>query len=237
MAISPSGDQNIAKSENVNVDSNCDMNDDSKQQLNTGLKELALQAQGYNTASKQRREALTRLINAIWTSGRLSYPANDKYRLHYQDICDEAVQNLFLYICQGDNIEKYNPERGEVITWVNILLNRRFFPEAIPKIVGKERETNLDKSYMENIPSSEPKDSKSLYEQVIEFIEEDPKRLFVKEFIRGHPEANFKAIAKKRYSGMSWKEISAEWGIGISSLHIFFQRCMKKFAPILKECV
>ncbi|MDJ0734866.1 MAG: sigma-70 family RNA polymerase sigma factor [Nostocaceae cyanobacterium] len=213
------------------------MSDDSKQQLNTRLKELALSAQGYPQASKQRREALTRLINAIWTSGKLSYPANDKYRLHYQDICDEAVQNLFFYICQGDNIEKYNPERGEVMTWVNILLNRRFFPEAIPKVVGKERETNLDRDYMENIPSSESKEYKSLYEQVIECIEEDSKRVFVKEFIRGHPEANFQAIAKRRYSGMSWKEISAEWGIGISSLHLFFQRCMKKFAPILRECI
>lgn len=213
------------------------MTDHSKQQLNKRLKELALQAQEYSKASKQRQETLTRLINSIWTSGKLSYPTNDKYRLHYQDICDEAVQNLFLYICQGDNIEKYNPERGEVITWINILLNRRFFPEAIPQVVGKKREINLNKSYMENIPSSEPKESKTLYEEVIQLIEEDPTRMFVKEFIRGHPEANFKAIAKKRYSGMSWKEISEEWGIGISSLHIFFQRCIKKFAPILKKCI
>ncbi|WP_088242936.1 hypothetical protein [Calothrix rhizosoleniae] len=104
MAISPEDIEGIAKSENVNFDANCDMNDDSKQQLNTCLKELALQAQEYSKTSKQRREALTR--------------------------------------------------------------------------------------------------------------------------------ANFKAIEKKRHSGMSWKEIPAEWGIGIYSLHIFFQRCMKKFTPI-----
>ena len=208
------------------------MNDDPKKQLNIRLKELVLQAKGHPQASKQRRKALTQLINDIWKSGKLIYPPNDKYKLHYKDICDEAVQNLFLFLCQGENINKYNPERGEVIVWVNMLLKRRFFPEAIPKIVGKESETNLDKFYIENIALSE---TKSLYEQVIECIENDSKGVFVKEYIRGHPEANFQAIAYRRYSGMSWKDISAEWGIGISSLHIFFQRSVNKFAPMLRE--
>ncbi|MEH2144285.1 hypothetical protein [Nostoc sp.] len=99
-------------------------------------------------------------------------------------------------------------------------------------MIGKENEVNLDNSHLENIPSSQPM---SLFEQVRECIESDPELIFCKEYIKGHPEANFQAIAKRRCSGISWKDISAEWGIGITSLHNFYQRCLKKFAGKFQE--
>ncbi|MBW4631188.1 MAG: sigma-70 family RNA polymerase sigma factor [Iphinoe sp. HA4291-MV1] len=208
------------------------MTNDSRKQLDVQLKELALLAQRHPQATKERRMALTQLLNTIWLSGKLCRPYSGQFQLLYEDIYEEAVQSLFFYICRDDNISKYDSERGEVITWVNMLLTKRFFPEAIPVIVGQENEISLDKSHIENISSSE---SISLYEQIIQFIEDDPERIFIKEHIKGHPEANFQAIARRRYSGVSWKDISAEWKIGISSLHNFFQRCVKKFAPTLRE--
>lgn len=207
------------------------MTNDSKKQLDTQLKELALLAQRHPRATKGRRVALTQMLNAIWQSGRLCRPYSGQFQRLYEDIYDEAVQNLFFYLCQDDNINKYDPERGEVMTWVNVLLTKRFFPEAIPKIIGTENEISID-NHLDNIPSSQPM---SLFEQVIECIESDPENIFIKEHIKNHPEANFQAIARRRYSGISWKDISAEWGIGITSLHTFYQRCVKKFAPIFRE--
>ncbi|MFN6527820.1 sigma-70 family RNA polymerase sigma factor [Nostoc sp. ChiSLP03a] len=208
------------------------MSNDWRKQLDGQLKDLAIAAQQYTHLTKEKRIALTRLINAIWQSGKLVSPYKGQFQLLYQDIYDEAVQNLFFYICQDNNINKYDPERGEVMTWVNMLLTKRFFPEAIPKIIGKENEINLETSHLENIPSSQ---SMSLFEQVRECIETDPELLFCKEHIKGHPEANFQAIAKRRCSGISWKEISAESGIGITSLHSFYQRCLRKFAAKFHE--
>ncbi|MEH2042924.1 sigma-70 family RNA polymerase sigma factor [Nostoc sp.] len=208
------------------------MSNDWRKQLDEQLKDLAIAAQQYTHLTKEKRIALTRLINAIWQSGKLVRPYKGQFQLLYQDIYDEAVQNLFFYLCQDNNINKYNPERGEVMTWINMLLTKRFFPEAIPKIIGKENEINLETSHMENIPSSQPM---SLFEQVRECIETDPELIFCKEHIKGHPEANFQAIAKRRCSGISWKEISAEWGIGITSLHSFYQRCLEKFAVKFHE--
>ncbi|MEH2317481.1 sigma-70 family RNA polymerase sigma factor [Nostoc sp.] len=199
---------------------------DPRKQLDVQLKELAIAAQQYAHLSKGKRIALTRLINAIWQSGKLVHPYKGQFELAYEDIYDEAVQNLFFYLCQDNNINKYDPERGEVMTWVNMLLTKRFFPEAIPKVLGKTNEINLESSHWENIPSSQPL---SLFEQVRECIETDPELIFRKEHIKGHPEANFQAIAKRRCSGISWKDISAEWGIGITSLHTFYQRCLNKF--------
>ena len=208
------------------------MTNDRRKQLDVQLKELAFAAQQYTHLAKGKRIALTRLINAIWESGRLVRPCKGQFQLLYEDIYDEAVQNLFFYLCQEKNINRYDPERGEVMTWVNMLLTKRFFPEAIPKVIGKENEINLDNSHLENIPSSQPM---SLFEQVRECIESDPELIFCKEHIKGHPEANFQAIAKRRCSGISWKDISAEWGIGITSLHNFYQRCLKKFADKFQE--
>jgi hypothetical protein len=207
-------------------------NDSLRKQLDVQLKELALLAQRHPQATKERRMALTQLVDAIWLSGKLIRPYSGQFQRLYEDIYEEAVQSLFFYICRDDNIRKYDSERGEVITWVNMLLTKRFFPEAIPVIVGQENEISLDKSHIENISDSE---STSLYEQIIQCIESDPEGIFIKEHIKGHPEANFQEIARRRYSGISWKDISAEWRIGISSLHNFYQRCVKKFAPILRE--
>lgn len=118
------------------------------------------------------------------------------------------------------------------MTWVNMLLTKRFFPEAIPKVIGKKNEINLENSHLESIPSIEPI---SLFEQVRACIESDPEGNFIREHIKGHPEANFQAIAIRRYSGVSWKDISAESGIVITSLHSFYQRCVKNFAPKIRE--
>jgi hypothetical protein len=208
------------------------MHADARNQLDEQLKELAKEAQRHPHGTKERRIALTELINAIWQSGRLCHPNSGQFQLVYEDIYDEAIQTLFFYICQNDNISKYDPERASVIVWVNMLLTRRFFPEAIPKIIGRGNEINIETSDLETFPSSEPV---SLFEQVRQCIEDDPEGIFRNEHIRAHPEANFQAIAIRRYSGVPWREISAEWGIAVQALNNFYQRCLKRFAPKFKE--
>jgi hypothetical protein len=208
------------------------MHTDERNLLDEQLKELAIAAQRHADGTKERRIALTHLINTIWQSGKLCHPYPGQFQAVYEDIYDEAVQTLFFYICKNDNIRKYDPERASVIVWVNMLLARRFFPEAIPRIIGKDNEINIENFNLETLQRPEPK---SLFEQVRHCIEDDPEGIFRQEYIRGYPEANFQAIAQRRYSGVPWKEISAEWGIRINSLNTFYQRCLKKFAPKFKE--
>ncbi|MDV2998335.1 MAG: hypothetical protein N4J56_008040 [Chroococcidiopsis sp. SAG 2025] len=208
------------------------MSNDSRQALDAQLKELVLLAQQHSYATKRQRIALTQLVNTIWQSGKLCRPYKGQFQLAYEDIYEEAVQNLFFYLCRDNNINNYKPERGEVMAWVNMLLTKRFFPEAIPKIIGKPNEINLESSHLENLSSSEPV---SLFEQVRQYIENDPGRIFTREHIKDRPEANFQAIARRRYSGVSWHDISTEWGIGITTLHNFYRRCLKKFAPQIRE--
>jgi len=197
-------------------------------ELNERLKQLAIVAQKYPPIAVERQLAITKLIEGIIRSGKFWYPYRGQYS---EDVYDEAKQNLLLYICQ--EIEKYNPERGSVMTWVNMLFSRRFFREAVTKsrdqhVIPFPTVFDLDTFILsEQTPL--------LSERIRELIEEDPEDIFKKEHIGNNIEANFQALVKQRFSEKSWQEISSELGIKVSTLSCFYQRCLKKFRSKIKE--
>lgn len=203
------------------------------------LQALALQAQQYPIGTTARRITLSKLIDIIYRSGKLIRPCKGQFRGVYEEIYQEALQNLFLYICK--NLEKYDPEWADFITWVNMLLNKRFFKEAIPKVIGKANEINVESSVLENLPDFALKEREyqddyiNNYEKIRRYIELDQKGIFRQAHIRKHPHANFREIAMKRLSGISWNEISEEFNIPIPTLSNFFQRNLEKFRDELRD--
>ncbi len=200
-------------------------------ELDEQLKQLAISAQQHPPLAQGRQLALRKLLNGIVRSGRLCHPQWGQFSGSYEDIYDEAVQELLLYICQ--NIEKYDPERGSVMAWVNVLLERRFFKEAIPKILGKPNLQKMTLSDLDNL--APPEETESLTEILKECIELDPDNLFKKEYLQNYPAANFQALLQRRILGKSWKEISAEFDINIKTLSSFYYRCVNKFSSRLRE--
>ncbi len=203
------------------------------------LQQLALEAQQYPLGTTARRRIISKIIDVIYRSRQLVHPYPGQFQGVYDDIYQEAVQNLFLYICK--NIEKYDPERGEFMTWVNMLLSKRFFREAIPKIIGKTHEINVENSVLENLENLTFKENKdkddyvSTFLKIRRYIELDPNGIFQQAQIKKHPHANFREIAIKRWSGISWKEISDELNIPIPTLSNFYQRSLEKFRDELRE--
>lgn len=207
------------------------MNKTVKDELDEQLKQLAISAQQHPQLTQGRQLALTQLVQAILKSGRLCRPQRDKFLYRYEEIYEEARQELLFYICQ--HIDKYNPERGGVMTWCNVLLEQRFFKEAIPKVLGKQSIQKMTLSDLDNLaPLEEPP---VLTEIVKECIESDPDNLFKKDHIENYPAANFQALASRRILGKSWKEISAEFDIKIPTVSGFYYRCLNKFSSKLKE--
>ncbi|WP_263420122.1 sigma-70 family RNA polymerase sigma factor [Tolypothrix sp. PCC 7601] len=143
------------------------------------LQELALQAQQHPLGTTARRITLSKLIDGIYCSGKLCHPYNGQFQGVYEQIYQEAVQDLFLYICK--NIDKYDPERALFMTWVNMLLSQRFFKEAIPKIIGKVHEINVESSVLENLEYLVFNDSENednyifAFKKIRRYIEIDPK--------------------------------------------------------------
>ncbi|MEQ8961698.1 MAG: sigma-70 family RNA polymerase sigma factor [Coleofasciculus sp. C2-GNP5-27] len=208
-------------------------------QLDTGLKQLAIEAQRHPAKSQQRQLVLAKLLTEILHSGKLCYPYPGQFRGFYEEIYAEAKQQLFEYVCE--RIEMYNPE-SQVLAWVNFLLKKRFFSEAsrdILPIKGLNGKTlpwmtidELEKcSFMESNPQLNP----SLSQQVIQILQEDPEGIFQGTYTSNNPAANFQYLAIKLVSGYSWNEISQELGIKISTLSSFYQRCLVKFSPKIKD--
>lgn len=201
-----------------------------RDELDSYLLQLATQAQRHPPDSQSRQIALTKLIHAIVRSGNLWYPSNH-FLNNVRDIYSEARQELFFYICQ--KIDKYEPERGTVLAWVNVLLERRFFRDAIRKNQTYNRVLKMTTADLDNLAS--PQDREDLTEIVKECIQSDPENIFKKEYIENCPQATFQALALRRLTGKSWQEISAEFEIKVPTLSSFYYRCINKFLSKLKE--
>jgi len=111
---------------------NCPQTDNVLQNFHDELKQLALKAQQHPPFTEIRQEAMTELIEKMMNSEQLWYPHPSQLD---EEAYRDAQQNLWLYVCQA--IEKYNPELGSVITWVNMLMYRRFYREARAKSTNK----------------------------------------------------------------------------------------------------
>ncbi|WP_424094519.1 hypothetical protein [Moorena producens] len=82
---------------------------------NYRLEQLALEAQGQKTHTKERLYALTELINALQISGKLYHPPGFSI-----DVYQDAVIRTLGFVFQ--NINVYNPDKGKFMKWVNFRL-------------------------------------------------------------------------------------------------------------------
>ncbi|MFH7024422.1 MAG: sigma-70 family RNA polymerase sigma factor [Heteroscytonema crispum UTEX LB 1556] len=210
------------------------MNYLERDELDIYLLQLAILAKQHAPQSIGRRLALTKLVHEIMRSGKLCYPQKNQFPAGiYADIYDEARQELLLYICE--NIDKYDAGRGSVMAWVNVLFERRFFKDAIRKIQKQKDITKISFTEQDYLfaSSEEPRDLGTMLRK---FIELDQENIFKDEHIEKFPQANFQALAMRRMSGKSWKEISAEFKIKIPTVSSFYYRCINKFSQKLREC-
>lgn len=206
------------------------------QQLNEELRQLAIKAQQHPVNTKMRQIALTRLVNAIQRSGQLCRPYSGQFPGLYEDIYSSACNRTFLYICQ--NIDGYDPNRGEVIAWVNFIMKRRFI-DAINEILSlfvKQSSYSTQRLWTENIEQLVGSELNPLLSsEIIFWIKEDPEGLFQATHISNHTEVNFQYLVIKRIEGYSWRELSEQLKIPLSTLSRFYDRCLTRFSSHLRE--
>jgi DNA-directed RNA polymerase specialized sigma24 family protein len=199
------------------------------------LKQLALEAKQHPTQTQQRQYLLTELINAIQLSRRLIHPRpGELSRDFYNVIYDDAVNRTLLYVFQ--KIDLYDPERGNGVfmNWVNFRLDR-----TLRDIRASYQITQDQPIATEEIEAiGETKDVPTTFEIIMQYIEHDPDKIFKQEVIKKNPNASFQAIfLAKRIQGKSWKEISQDLGIPVTTLSSFYWRCIQRFAPKIRQYV
>lgn len=209
--------------------------------LDQYLKQLAIAAQEQPPKSRQRQQALARLIRALQQSKKLARPHAGQFQGMYQEIYAEAVQRLFTHMCE--RIDSYNPERGEVLQWANFLLSRQFFIEASREVFPTGYKSvdprSMKRMTLEDLDRNNPAEVNPQLtplpsQQVLQCLEEDPEGLFQQAHVQDCPNATFQAIAIKRLEGYSWQDLTTELGVSTPTLSSFYQRCLTKFAPQLK---
>ncbi len=206
------------------------------------LRRLADEAKQQPVDKKEKRKALSKLINCICRCHKLSRPHMGLPASLKDEIYQEGLQNLCLWLC--NNIDKYDSERGEVIAWVNMLLIRRFYPEAARSIMGRKNDISVEASFWDNL-SQEDLDSNSKSDQdIVEqfqkirtYIEIDSKEIFRQAKMRSNQNINFQKVALKKIAGVSWKQMSEELNTPIPTLSNFYQRYLNKFRDELSNLV
>lgn len=196
------------------------------------LQQLAIAAQHHSPHSLERKQAIGELMSQLLKEGKLCRPYAGGFSGYYEDIYSEALENLWVYISK--HIDKYDPMQATALAWINMLFKRRFFRDAIPKVL-KEPSERLPLADIENLQPALPEATPPLSVLLREIIETDPDNLFKQAHVEHYPNATFQAIALRWLSGVSWKSIAEEFDLTLSTVSSFYTRSLKKFAPKLKE--
>ncbi|WP_414620822.1 hypothetical protein [Calothrix sp. CCY 0018] len=207
----------------------------SKEEQNKFLNELAIEVQKHPPLSRQRQIAINQLLNIIYKrfSQKNSYYSYYYNQYKIDTIYDEVVQQCLIYI--NKNIDKYNPELGSIITWIDRIFKYRLM-DNLMDYKKKAIIFSYPDELLEQIPAfNEDEELESNAEKLIRIIKEDPDNIFHNTHIRGHPNANFQYLLLSRSQGKSWQDIAKELNIGIQSLSSFFNRSLRKFTPKIRE--
>ena len=168
------------------------------------LRQLVIETCRHKYTSSDRQRGLTRLVRLIIKSGKL-WKDNAAY---YED----ALQQTWMYfcrnLCEATTGEKYNPNQSSVITWLNAYLKRRLQDARI------QEQKKLAQTATEKI-----------LEMTKQWAKTDPDGELQSIHIQGHPLVTCQVLILKRLPPeTSWKTMSAEFNISISTLTSFYRR-------------
>ena len=202
------------------------------------LKQLILETCKYLPGSLERQRNLTKLIILINKSQKL-WRENSQY---YQD----ALQQTWIFFCQNlceaATGQKYDPNRSTVTTWLNRYLKWRLQDFRLANQVDKKTKvTKIRVNSSETIDivdnlAANP-DIPSILEDTIRWVKQDKTGELSSTHIKNHPEITCqKLILRRLPPETSWKALSEEFGVSVSTLSNFYQReCMTRLRNFAKS--
>jgi hypothetical protein len=153
---------------------------------------------------------------------------------YYQD----ALQQTWVYFCQNvcerGTGDRYDPSRSTVATWLNSYLKRRlqdFYidtqKQQATRASGKRQSSRTGESDVidpiDNL-AAEP-DIPPILNDVKTWVETDITGELSNTHIEGYPQVSCQVLMLRRLPPeTSWKDLSAEFGLSVSTLSSFYQR-------------
>lgn len=198
-------------------------------ELKEQLRGLVTEACAHPPGSPMRQKKLTQIIRL--TAHKL-WKENVAY---YQDALQQTWVFFCQNICENKTGDRYNPDRGTVATWLNAYLRRRlqdfYIDEQKQKAQKASDQRRTSRSgevgdvveLIETLPASP--DVPPMLDAVKLWAEADPQGALQSTYIEGHPTLNCQVLILRRLPPeTSWKELSEEFGLSISTLSSFYQR-------------
>ena len=202
------------------------------------LRELIEETCKYPPGSLARQRNLTKLIILITRSQKL-WRENTPY---YQD----ALQQTWIFFCQNlceaATGQKYDPNRSTVTTWLNRYLKWRLQDFRLAN--QKDKKTKITTKRVNNSETIDIVDSLAakpdiplILEKTIRWVKQDKTGELGSTHIKNHPEITCqKLILHRLPPETSWKTLSEEFGVSISTLSNFYQReCMTRLRNFAKS--
>lgn len=194
----------------------------------TTLRQLIQEACSHPPGDLKRQRALTQIIRLV--THRL-WRENTP---NYQDALQQTWVFFCQNICESTTGERYDPERSSVVTWLNYYLKRRLQDAFInsQKQQARRATPQLRQSRSGDVELIDPienlaaqPETPSLLDEVRTWAEDDISGELGQVHIEGHCQVTVQLLILKRLPPeTSWKQLSAELGLSISTLSSFYQR-------------
>ena len=197
--------------------------------LDAQLRTLVKQACEHPPGSPERQKNLTKVIRL----------ATKKLWKEHTPYYEDALQQTWVYfchnICEASTGQVYDPTKGSVVTWLNTYLKRRlqdFYidnqkqqartaPGQIKSARSGETNDIIDPV---DILEADP-DVPPMLDDVRTWAEADSTGELRRISIEGYPKITAQILILRRLPPeASWKKLSAEFGLPVSTLSSFYQR-------------
>ena len=176
--------------------------------------------------SLRRNIGLTKIVQTIVRSGKLWHS--------YDSFYEDALQQTWLYLCrnlcEANTGKQYDPEKSQVITWLNSYLKYRLLSfrqeiqqkqqrEIIPPKISEEQITDP----IQQLPA--PPETPPIFETTLNWVENDPDGELSSVHIKNRPDLTCQILILRRLPPPTdWKTLEAEFNCSYSTLANFYQR-------------
>ncbi len=153
-----------------------------------------------------------------------------------ESIVAEAVSNTLMEAVK--NLDRYNPEKASVMTWIKGILNYRF-QDALRRYQQRYESISIDNpdamAADEIAKISEP-EPETMGSKLRRLIETDPDGHLAAAHLRNQPLASLQTILLMRLDGLKWQEIADRLNISShSTINNFHDKQLRKWNDYFRK--
>lgn len=208
------------------------------------LRLLVADACSHPAGSAARARRLTQIYRLVYNRSNKLWQENVPY---YND----ALQQTWLFfcrnICEANTGRQYDPERANVITWLNVYLKRRLqdfdLQQQRENAKTEFPRTNEEGQTFDPIDNliapehSSEADSMLILKRVREWVETDPDGFLQSVHIKNRPDVNCQVLIIRRlFEDTPWQQLVNEFNLPLSTLANFNKRkCLPRLRKFIEE--